>query len=295
MLPLLLEQLDDCNNPQQKLASLFVILGHLIVHAESQEGRPDDVLNDPDTVAAILHALFPHLSCAGGLPRSIAQLLVHSLVGRFCKLVKLPLFTDITKTEDEAENALLAAHTEQIQARFVHHFSLRTLRQVHRHLHLNKDTVKLMDKQRAFFRAFRLGKGDSNGGGGGGLGTVAGLQRLGFDAGGEAVPEHLINILTDFVRANADAEAAAARAELSTLPAVTATLDETDDTSSSALALQTKIIPFDELQLSVNDYLLSRFACSAYFDAGYILTASAQGSKCCWSTQTRTDCMCFLD
>lgn len=107
---------------------------------------------------------------------------------------------------------------------------------------------------------------------------VNGLLALGYDAVGEIVPVHILSVLTETVKAMAEAEAQAALADsmdaavvldqpsqrastgqgASDRAGVEGERDESDDTSSSPLLLQTKRIPFDDLQLSLDEEVLSR-------------------------------------
>ena len=101
---------------------------------------------------------------------------------------------------------------------------------------------------------------------------VNGLLALGYDAVGEIVPVHILSVLTETVKAMAEAEAQAAATDSMDAALVLDKLsqgasdrasggaeeDDSDDTSSSPLLLQTKRIPFDDLQLSLDEEVLSR-------------------------------------
>jgi hypothetical protein len=250
MIPLILEQFQDYNQPQAKLASLFVILGHLALNSDAYIGslKPcgRDAFQNADLIAEVIYNLMPSLACASGLPRSITQLLVHVLIPRLFELLHY----------DSNHNISSAATDSN---KYSQYFSLKSLNGIYQYLNSNRDCLKLLARQRQFYVDYRL-KDRS---------TVHGLQMLGFDVGGEVVEDHLINILTDTLRINAgtsqlppvqqshlllatEAEASAAKVGgmgRCCLPEV-----EPND----AVALQTKIIPFDELRLNVEEVLLSR-------------------------------------
>jgi hypothetical protein len=276
MLPMLLQELQNYNLPQAKLSSLFVILGHLAFNTEAFARSLALVRRSAVTISStsaettnwlvlsqtlmidIVQALLPHVTCAAALPRSIAQMLVYVLVPA--------LFTDIGY-EPECRGS--SDGNERLEREYGSYISLRALYTMYLHMHNNKDLAKSIQRQKQFYEDYRLRD----------RGTVAGLQSLGFDVGGEIADEHIINILSETYRANAgmfvmlylvvlwhyanfvplfsEAEALAARVEAA---GINYTATETGNTGSvsESLALQTKIIPFDELHLTVEESLLSR-------------------------------------
>ena len=245
LVPHLMRELTDFNLPQQKLASILVILGHLSLNAAAYSRALSSIptiscrvesLSDPLSDAALLeeivHGLLPHLASAGGLPRTIAQLLIHDLVPKyFCSIG----FDPTSKDDNEMK--------DQLRLQF-----LRSLYRTQQHLHNNRDTTKMLVRQRQFFEAFRLHDRS----------TVCGLQSLGFDVGGEMLEDHLINIIGDTLRFNMAAEAVAIATSTDDI-AVDALSDSSKGEYGASLALQTKIIPFDALHLSICESLLSRF------------------------------------
>ena len=123
--------------------------------------------------------------------------------------------------------------------------------EIWRFLHENKDAIKLRLKQDSFFDSFSVPNKC----------TVAGLLCIEYDQFGEHVPEHILTILLNAVRNNLlDDEAGDGYADcLNALPAISTTLPGEDETTDwSPCQLQTKISPFDELQLTIESSMLSR-------------------------------------
>ena len=91
---------------------------------------------------------------------------------------------------------------------------------------------------------------------------------------GEIVPEHLLTILTDMLRENAEAEAEAATREAALAMRVAAAHAQAQkgspgslglvgelesETGSMPPTLQTKRIPFDALRISTDEHSMSRW------------------------------------
>ena len=258
MLPHLLKHLTESfNYTQQMLCSLFVILGHLVV---SGEGEGDDEVaqcNDNDypnntvkispslcttDVQSIIDALIPWLTCAQGLPRAIAQLLVVELIPRLLPLPPPPLTASTTTTPPQNNNH--------------QHY----LYNIHRYLTTNRDAIKVMPKQRQLFQHWNPRHQC----------TVAGLSMIGVDNMGEVMPPHILTLIADFLKAEMKEQRQREKEEfeeggggiqpsVSTLTTVNSTQEDGEELQpSEVFVLQTKRVPFDELNLGIQQALISR-------------------------------------
>ena len=271
MLPYLLKHLTESfNYTQQMLCSLFVILGHLVVsgegggdeevprqdnhHPHHQHNNNSTVritpsLNTTD-VQSIIDALIPWLTCAQGLPRAIAQLLVVELIPRLLPLPlpSPPMTTDSTVTTQQHNN------NNNNHPQYLYN--------IHRYLTTNRDAIKVMPKQRQLFQSWNPRHQCS----------VAGLSMIGVDNMGEVMPPHILTLLADFLKAEMKGQRLREKEELEEgdrdmitnegngKPAVSMH-DEGDDVvqiPSEVFVLQTKRVPFDELNLGIQNALISR-------------------------------------
>lgn len=271
LLPHLHVALQEFNCLQQTLASYFIILGYMFVgKGDSASGTdsihdninpngqgnpvpkkvlvnavtPNVLLNahpvpisvghlPHDHIEPIVTSVIPWLACAGGLPRSIAQLVIFELI---------PLILDIS-----SDNPAPLGESP--------HYG--HLRSIHKYLSTNKEAVKLLAKQRSFFLdvplAYKV--------------TLKGLMTsVTPNETGERIPIHLLDILIQALK-DGNAEGSyfmndhkysgpvpgSNGAEAASIGACPSDADD-----NSAPYLQTKRTPFDELQLSITESTLSR-------------------------------------
>ena len=261
ILPHLLKHLTESfNYTQQMLCSLFVIMGHLVVSGDGEgEGDNAVIIHCHNTVSissslsttdvqSIIDALIPWLTCAQGLPRAIAQLLVVELIPRLLPLSLPPTASDTTVTAQQNN------HNHQ-----------QYLYNIHRYLTTNRDAIKVMPKQRQLFQNWNPRHQC----------TVAGLSMIGLDNMGEVMPPHILTLIADFLKAEMKEQRQREKEELEegdvmmkegsggvqtvSIPPVISTLDDGDDMpSSEVFVLQTKRVPFDELNLGIQHALISR-------------------------------------
>lgn len=124
MLTRLIEALQDFDHSQQTLASLFVIVGHVI-------SIPHDILIISKYASSLLDAVLPWLSCANSLPRAIAQLCAFKLIPRV-----IDTHDDIVG-RDRYGQTLMASY---------------------RCLSTNRDSMKILQRQSQFFENYGLKK-----------------------------------------------------------------------------------------------------------------------------------------
>ena len=220
MMPRLLQALREFNHTQQTLCSIFVILGHRIFDA--CEGLGIDVT----TAKAVVSHLLPWTACGAGLPRTIAQLLMHSLI---------PIV--LSETEESCPS----------QSDGDIHTGHAYLKNIMQYLEQNRDSSKGIPKQRKFFTEFHPLKQCS----------VRGLTLLGLDNTGEVVAPHILTFLADALKAEAAMEREQFKGKSSDALFSQCTIENKTMTSITA-TLQTKIVPFDDLQLNLESEALSR-------------------------------------
>ena len=109
------------------------------------------------------------------------------------------------------------------------------------HMQHNKDTLKLLARAKQFFAEYQVDQKCS----------VTGLSGIGVDHTGEVVPESLLQILGDTLRAaspdtNSQPDCEDVRG------------NDTSDASHICDTFQTKIVPFDELQLALQEESFAR-------------------------------------
>ena len=198
-------------------------------------------------VQSIIDALIPWLTCAQGLPRVIAQLLVVELIPRLLSgPPPLPSLTTDTIATIQPNN---------------HH--QRYLHNIYRYLTTNRDAMKIMPKQHQLFRSWNPQYQCS----------VAGLGIIGVDNMGEVMPPHILTLLADFLKAEMKERRLREKDEQEEgedlivkegnggrqKPAASLPADEGDEMpSSEVFVLQTKRVPFDELNLGIQHALVSR-------------------------------------
>ena len=248
MMPRLLTALEEYNHSQQTLCSIFVILGHAVFydpvslpsttsvssnHTETpphistsqEELNSKKIAVDVVTAQDIINHLMPWMACGAGLPRSVAQLLMYSLI---------PI--------------VLANNKETAEKNVKYNNGEGYLRNILRYLEENRESSKGMPKQRKFFSDFNPTTHCS----------VMGLALIGLDGSGEVVAPHILNLLSDNLKEEVELERERKREssrliqDLSGLAILTGAADVTTNT------LQTKRVPFDELQLSLQSEALSR-------------------------------------
>jgi len=107
------------------------------------------------------------------------------------------------------------------------------------HMRNNKDTKKILQRAQQFFREYNIEVKC----------TLAGLKSIGVDNTGEILPDHLLHVMGEVLKStNTDSDAGAEAAAVRIC-------SEYVDTAET---LQTKIVPFDELQLALAEENLSR-------------------------------------
>ena len=216
MMPRLLLALREFNHTQQTLCSIFVILGHKVFDTSDEQAI------DATIAKAIVGHLLPWMACGAGLPRTIAQLLMHSLI---------PIVLSATEESCQSQSDVYTGHAY--------------LKSIMQYLELNRDSSKGMPKQRKFFTEFHPFRQCS----------VRGLTLLGLDNTGEIVAPHILTFLADALKAEAVIEREQSKSTDLMVPQCIAD-DET--ITSTATTLQTKIVPFDDLQLNLESEALSR-------------------------------------
>ena len=248
MMPRLLLALREYNHSQQTLCSIFVVLGHAVFYdpthspATATAGAPDAPVEasktscsqadsrritvDVATAQDIVNHLLPWIACGAGLPRSVAQLLMHSLIP-----------------------AVLANKTPEAPGKEVKFPDGDAyLRNILRYLEENRDSSKGMPKQRKFFSDFNPTSHCS----------VMGLALIGLDGSGEVVAPHILNLLADNLKEEVELEREKKKEGskvIENFPSPSILSDTVDVTANT---LQTKRVPFDELQLNLQSEALSR-------------------------------------
>ena len=248
MMPRLLTALEEYNHSQQTLCSIFVILGHAVFydpvsfpsttsvssnHVETPPHMPtsQEEINSRkiavDVVAAqdIINHLMPWMACGAGLPRSVAQLLMYSLI---------PVVLANNKETAEKNVKLNDGETY--------------LRNILRYLKENRESSKGMPKQRKFFSDFNPTTHCS----------VMGLALIGLDGSGEVVAPHILNLLSDNLKAEVELEREKKRESTRLIEDLSPSAIFTGAADVTTNTLQTKRVPFDELQLSLQSEALSR-------------------------------------
>ena len=157
VLPILLSKLKRYNHPQQTLSSYFIILGHLILEEET------DLLKffEISKLEEVLMSLISWLSCANGLPRAIAQVVVQRLI---------PTIMPHLPPEDERISESLESILDYLSS--------------------NVETSKLMQRQLKFFHESKLEKRV----------LVDNLFRFKVEGDDDVVPPHLLDAITEFYK-----------------------------------------------------------------------------------------------
>ena len=209
------EILSSYDHVQQTLSSYFVMIGHLVVGVDGQSlvaTLPLSMAND------LLTLLLPWLACANSLPRAIAQLVVFSII---------PVVVDLEKSPNNDP-----------------YFS--SLRNIYRNMSQNKETLKILERQRQFYANYSLSK----------LTTVEGLNSL--DNGGvgqDIVPSHILTVLHDTIKENM-AEELLQEEAFKARPYGDSKYVDTLPTKNRTM--QTKRIPYDDLAVAIKDHEKSR-------------------------------------
>jgi tRNA guanosine-2'-O-methyltransferase len=160
-----------------------------------------------------------------GLSRAIAQYVSYTLIPEV-------LETSASSDTDDARAGVDGMWSE-----------------IWRFLNENKDAIKLRQKQDSFFTSFTVPDKC----------TVGGLLSMFHDQYGEHVPEHILTMLLAAVRSNLLYDEAGDGYADSFKAIPPSSLGEPEGKRhSDADQLQTKITPFDELQLAIETNLLSR-------------------------------------
>ena len=229
MMPRLLLALRDFNHSQQTLCSLFVVLGHAVLFdpspasdlpsTEAGAGAGTGTALDRSTAQEVVNHLLPWLACGAGLARTVAQLLMHSLI---------PVVLDAPDPDSSPD-------TDRGQS---------YLRSILKYLGENRDSAKGMPKQRKFFADYNPSSHCS----------VHGLSLLGVDSTGEVVAPHILNFLAETLKAEVEMDRERSKVSHEHLtPSILI-----GDVTTTVATLQTKRVPFDELQLNLQSEVLSR-------------------------------------
>jgi tRNA G18 (ribose-2'-O)-methylase SpoU len=250
MMPRLLVALQEYNHSQQTLCSIFVVLGHAVFYdpkhspatataSASAPGAPVEasktssfqadsrrIAVDVATAQDIVNHLLPWIACGAGLPRSVAQLLMHSLIPAVLA----------NKTPEAPEKETKFPDGDAY------------LRNILLYLEENRDSSKGMPKQRKFFSDFNPTSHCS----------VMGLALIGLDGSGEVVAPHILNLLADNLKEEVELEREKKREGSKVIENFSSTSLLTDTVDATANTLQTKRVPFDELQLNLQSEALSR-------------------------------------
>ena len=229
LMPRLLTALQGYNYSQQTLCSLFMVLGHTVYRnssAAAANGLVALEAVDRDTAQNIVSHLLPWVACGAGLPRTVAQLLMHSLI---------PLVIDVS---------CALTHTTPHNGSKTDSGDIQLL-SVFRYLSLNKESVKGMAKQRTFFATFSPSS----------MCSVRGLTTIGPDSAGEVVAPHILTFLAESLKSEEE-EGLDAVSDRRCQNSNNFPIPRIEDQGSATL--QTKRVPFDELQLSLQSDVLSR-------------------------------------
>jgi tRNA guanosine-2'-O-methyltransferase len=218
MLPRVIKNLKEYNISQQVLASNFIILGYLF------EEHIEIMKNKEEEMQEILDVMMPWTICAAGLPRTISIYLMHKMI---------PYIIE-SQTE---------VGTEKLQSE---HY----LTKLHKHIMNNKDTKKVIIRTKTFFNEYNI-KNKC---------TLLGLQSIGTDHTGEIMPDHLLTAMGEVLRQNlTDQEfeniGSVKSFNVRFSPPLPLSIPSSEFLNET---LQTKIVPYDELQLTLCDENTSR-------------------------------------
>jgi tRNA guanosine-2'-O-methyltransferase len=130
---------------------------------------------------------------------------------------------------------------------------LPMLQEIWRFLNENTDINKMCRKQMSFFETYNLSSKC----------TVRGLLSIHCDEWGERIPPHILNILLQSVRDGDGSESNVGGTNFATTINRNYNFVDNDDQDASASGdtaqqLQTKITPFDNLQLAIESSILTR-------------------------------------
>lgn len=113
------------------------------------------------------------------------------------------------------------------------------LRGIQAHLQLNRDSIKLLRKQSEFFVQYAIATRSS----------VRGILALGLDPTGEAIPQHLLDLVVSALKGiphGGDKEVVGTDAGIDPEEAA-------EGAPTAGVVLQTKRVPFDELRLTMQE------------------------------------------
>lgn len=229
LLPRLLKELTCFNFAQQHLSSFFIILGFL-VEAHCEKSTPP---LDNSTIFQLISHLMPWMACAPGLPRSIAQMSLHTLIPLLKEEEEEGQEEGQGEEQDESssnnDTSMNLNNTNNNKTSHSYaYISLNALRDIFKFLDTHKDSAKLIPRQRAFFKEYSLSRRC----------TVEGLVSFKADNVGEIVPPHLLEIIVDVISENAEAQALEA--------ATTTTTTITSSSSSSSMTTSTTSVTSKE-------------------------------------------------
>jgi hypothetical protein len=215
--------LQEYHHQQQVLSSYFIILGHTITSSPKFSCHRAD---------QIIHLLMPWLSCANGLPRVIAQYLMVYLI---------PIVIHPNESSLAIDNARSADAV-----------SFSMLQSIYSFLTENKESYKIIERQKQFFVNYGIEK----------LTNVKGLLSLmaqrqsnsnissgnsnAFTRSADMLADHLLTKLLELIKENSG---------LSTSNEAEKIIESSAGASSasSSLILQTKRIPFNDLLLHLSE------------------------------------------
>lgn len=250
------------------------------------------MLRDPTLLREICRRLVSWMGCSNGLPRNIAQLVVHSLIPTFISVspstiknsnidVNVLDGSDSNGTEQVCAQGIANASSSSqpssnVKGKESYGEDLMFLR-VYTHLSKNKDSVKILKRQREFFATYTLNTRCSVRG-------LLELQKRESDNTGEIFPAHLLVIIEQFLKAETAASLAIDTQSLQITQCQPNLIDSHNGQSTSSIIAnnsttnirtdikfgrdatldvvfercQIKRLPFDELQLAVAEHSLNR-------------------------------------
>ena len=205
VIPKLLKALEDANISHQYLASIYIILGH-VVHDNISSGRNFD----NEFTTSIVDCVVPLVAYSAGLPRTIALYLLSMLIPQL-----------VSKSK----------YTTSI---------LEFIMQ-------NKDSLKIIQRSRVFFTEFELEKKC----------CLNGLTTMEVDNTGEIIPDHLLTVIEGILKLMTKESGKKEQKESHFYESQGV---KSIESCANIDTLQTKIVPYDELQLAIveNEQQLSR-------------------------------------
>lgn len=225
LLPRCLGLLEDCNLPQHVQCTIFIILGFILFDLPNSSGPTAATLLPQEDLLRIITVVLPWIGVSSGLSRAIALFLLLDLIPR----------TEAAQDQGKDDpSSSSGAH----------------LAGIHRMITTNKDSQKVLSRQKNFFRDYPLEGKDSL------SGLLAMPQQDGGNTThGEIVPDNLVNVVQRVFRSAVLESQRDERREV--VKSANSTSSEGQDPTPRSI-LQTKVTPFDELKLELKSNAHSR-------------------------------------